>query len=76
MLHDPNFEIIFLKSIGPERLRPTVKNGHPPCRIHRRNPTTTSRGNFCLLRFRPGPVRSSLDDLVRQGSLRLTISTR
>ncbi|GFY07096.1 uncharacterized protein TNCV_4903401 [Trichonephila clavipes] len=61
---------------GPKRLRPTVKNGHLPGSIHRRNPTTTSRGNFCLLRFRPGPVRSSLDDLVRRSSLRPTISTR
>ncbi|GFY69101.1 uncharacterized protein TNIN_223951 [Trichonephila inaurata madagascariensis] len=76
MLHDPDFKIIFLKSIGPKRPRPTVKNGHPPGRIHKRNPTTTSRGNFCLLRFRPGLVRSSLDDLVRQGSLRPTIPTR
>ncbi|GFY69100.1 uncharacterized protein TNIN_223941 [Trichonephila inaurata madagascariensis] len=76
MLRDRDFEIIFLKSTGPKRLRPTVKNGQPPVRIHRRNPTTTSRGNFCLLRFRPGPVRSSLDDLERQGSLCPTISTR
>ncbi|GFY07095.1 uncharacterized protein TNCV_4903371 [Trichonephila clavipes] len=64
------------KGTGPKILRPTVKNGHLPGSIHRRNPTTTSRGNFCLLRFRPGPVRSSLDDLVRRSSLRPTISTR
>ncbi|GFR22353.1 uncharacterized protein TNCT_371781 [Trichonephila clavata] len=55
---------------------PTVKDGHPPGSTHRRDPTTASRGNFCLLRFRPGPVRSSSDDLVRQSSLRHTISTR
>ena len=31
--------------------------------IHRRNPTTVERGAFCLLRFRPGPVRLSLYNL-------------
>ncbi|GFS54076.1 uncharacterized protein NPIL_661081, partial [Nephila pilipes] len=43
---------------------------------HERYPTTAPRGNFCLLRFRPGPVRPSLDHLVRQGSPNLTIWTR
>ncbi|GFY52083.1 uncharacterized protein TNIN_27051 [Trichonephila inaurata madagascariensis] len=49
--------------------------GCQPRSIHRRYPTTARRGSFCLLRFRPGPVRSSLDDLVIPSSLRCTIST-
>ena len=32
--------------------------------IHRRYPTTAHCENFCLLRFHPGPVRSSLSNLV------------
>ncbi|GFX88012.1 uncharacterized protein TNCV_5043481 [Trichonephila clavipes] len=47
---------------------------YPPS-IHKRYPTTARCGSFCLLRFRPGPVRSSLDDLVVPSSLRCTIST-
>ncbi|CAK6951843.1 hypothetical protein NQZ68_005263 [Scomber scombrus] len=42
--------------------------------IHRRNPTTGRHGGFDLLRFRPGPVHPSLDDLVVSGSQRSTIS--
>ncbi|GFR19370.1 uncharacterized protein TNCT_573381 [Trichonephila clavata] len=49
--------------------------GCRPPSIHRRYPTTARCGSFCLLRFRPGPVRSSLDDLVIPSSLRCTIST-
>ncbi|KAL1485792.1 hypothetical protein MTO96_031747 [Rhipicephalus appendiculatus] len=45
----------------------------PP--IHRCYPTTAERGSFCLLRFRPGPVRSSLGDLVTSGLPGVTIST-
>ncbi|GBM75236.1 hypothetical protein AVEN_200472-1 [Araneus ventricosus] len=41
----------------------------------RRFPTTAPCGSFCLLRFRPGPVRSALDDLVKPGSPSPTIST-
>ncbi|GBN52458.1 hypothetical protein AVEN_77543-1 [Araneus ventricosus] len=40
-----------------------------------RYPTTAPCGSFCLLRFRPGPVRSALGDLVRPGSPSPTIST-
>ncbi|KAL1424698.1 hypothetical protein MTO96_019845 [Rhipicephalus appendiculatus] len=36
--------------------------------IHKCDPATAERGNFCLLRFRPRPVRSSLDDLATPGS--------
>ncbi|GFT25565.1 uncharacterized protein NPIL_665871 [Nephila pilipes] len=50
--------------------------GCQPQSIHRRYPTTAPCGSFCLLRFRPGPVRSALDDLVDPGSPRNTISTR
>ncbi|KAK7901818.1 hypothetical protein WMY93_018587 [Mugilogobius chulae] len=42
--------------------------------IHRRDPTTERHGDFDLLRFRPGPVHPSLDDLVVPGSPRSTIS--
>uniref|UniRef100_A0AAV2JP48 Uncharacterized protein n=1 Tax=Knipowitschia caucasica TaxID=637954 RepID=A0AAV2JP48_KNICA len=42
--------------------------------IHRRDPTTERHGGFDLLRFRPGPVHPSLDDLVVPGSPRSTIS--
>uniref|UniRef100_T1JQF9 Uncharacterized protein n=1 Tax=Tetranychus urticae TaxID=32264 RepID=T1JQF9_TETUR len=28
---------------------------------HRRDPTTTQRGSFCLLRFRPEPLHFSLN---------------
>lgn len=37
--------------------------GYNPLLIHRRDPTTAQRGNFCLLCFHPGPVRSSLINL-------------
>ncbi|KAL1424696.1 hypothetical protein MTO96_019843 [Rhipicephalus appendiculatus] len=36
--------------------------------IHKCDPATAERGSFCLLRFRPRPVRSSLDDLATPGS--------
>ncbi|GFU03205.1 uncharacterized protein TNCV_2721001 [Trichonephila clavipes] len=49
--------------------------GYQPPSIHRRYPTTARCGSFCLLRFRPRPVRSALDDLVISSSLRCTIST-
>ncbi|GFY74454.1 uncharacterized protein TNIN_417701 [Trichonephila inaurata madagascariensis] len=49
--------------------------GYQPRSIHRRCPTTARCGRFCLLRFRPRPVRSALDDLVIPSSLRRTIST-
>ncbi|GLD72862.1 ubiquitin carboxyl-terminal hydrolase 37-like protein [Lates japonicus] len=39
-----------------------------------REPTTEQHGGFDLLRFRPGPVHPSLDDLVVPGSPRSTIS--
>ena len=42
--------------------------------IHGREPTTERHGGFDLLRFRPGPVHPSLDDLVVSGSPRNTIS--
>ncbi|CAK6951845.1 hypothetical protein JOB18_007023, partial [Scomber scombrus] len=42
--------------------------------IHRRDPTTERHGGFDQLRFRPGPVHPSLDDLVVPGSTRSTIS--
>ena len=45
----------------------------PP--IHRCYPTTAQRGDFCLLRFRPGPMRPSLDNLVVPASASPTIST-
>ncbi|GFT54643.1 hypothetical protein NPIL_295301, partial [Nephila pilipes] len=41
-----------------------------------RYPTTAPCGSFSLLRFRPGPVRSALEDLVDPSSPRNTISTR
>ena len=41
--------------------------------IHRRDPTTDRHGDFCLLRFRPGPVRPSLDNLVTLSSLDVPI---
>ena len=41
--------------------------------IHRRDPTTTWHGVFCLLRFRPRPSRPSLVNLVSWSSLQQTI---
>ncbi|GFY18378.1 uncharacterized protein TNCV_2396071 [Trichonephila clavipes] len=60
-----------------KRLCPTILDGlsYQPPSIHRRYPTTAQCGSFCLLRFRPGPFRFSLDDLVIPSSLRCTIST-
>ncbi|GIY61010.1 hypothetical protein CEXT_454821 [Caerostris extrusa] len=49
--------------------------GCQPPSIHRRYPTTAPCGSFCLLRVRPGPVRSALGDLVGPGSPSPTIST-
>lgn len=57
-----------------ERVRLCWTGCMPPP-IHRRYPTTARRGAFCLLCFHPGPVRPSLDDLVRLGSPGPTIST-
>ena len=55
-----------------------VRLSRPGCEpppIHGCDPTTVRRGSFCLLRFRPGPVRSSLTNLVTQDSSRVTILT-
>ncbi|GIY13730.1 hypothetical protein CEXT_700901 [Caerostris extrusa] len=49
--------------------------GCRPPSIHRRCPTTAPCGSFCLLRLRPGPVRSALDDLVGPGSRSNPIDT-
>uniref|UniRef100_A0A2L2Y566 Uncharacterized protein n=1 Tax=Parasteatoda tepidariorum TaxID=114398 RepID=A0A2L2Y566_PARTP len=49
--------------------------GCQPFSIHGRYPITARCGSFCLLRFRPGPVRSALDDLVTPDSSGSTIST-
>ena len=43
--------------------------------IHRCYPTTVQRGNFCLLCLHPGPIRSSLLNLVDPNSSELTILT-
>ncbi|KAL1424699.1 hypothetical protein MTO96_019846 [Rhipicephalus appendiculatus] len=43
--------------------------------IHKCDPATAERGNFCLLRFRPRPVRSSLGDLATPGSPGVAMST-
>ena len=43
--------------------------------IHGRYPTTAGCEDFCLLRFRPGPIRPSLDNLVNTTSVELTILT-
>lgn len=40
-----------------------VERAGKPLPIHERYPATAPHGDFCLLRFRPGPVRPSLDDL-------------
>ena len=49
-------------------------SGCTPVSIHRHEPTTERHGGFDLLRFRPGPVHPSLDDLVVPGSPRSAIS--
>ena len=49
--------------------------GYQQLPIHGRVPTTAERGDFCLLRFRPGPVRPSLDNLVELASAGTTILT-
>ncbi|KAL1424691.1 hypothetical protein MTO96_019838 [Rhipicephalus appendiculatus] len=43
--------------------------------IHKCDPATAERGSFCLLRFRPRPVRSSLGDLATPGSPGVAMST-
>ncbi|KAK7901689.1 hypothetical protein WMY93_018458 [Mugilogobius chulae] len=53
---------------------PLYYSGCTTASIHRRDPTTERHGGFDLLRFRPGPVHPSLDDLVVPGSPRSTIS--
>ena len=53
---------------------PKYCQGWAAASIHRRKPTTGRHGGFDLLRFRPGPVHLSLDDLVVPGSPRSTIS--
>ncbi|KAK7901712.1 hypothetical protein WMY93_018481 [Mugilogobius chulae] len=57
-----------------KRLGPLYYSGCTTASIHRRDPTTERHGGFDLLRFRPGPVHPSLDDLVVPGSPRSTIS--
>ena len=47
--------------------------GYQPTPIHRCDPTTAWHGDFCLLRFRPGPIRPSLDNLVPPASADETI---
>jgi len=37
--------------------------GYRTLPIHGRDPATARHGDFCLLRFRPGPVRLSLVNL-------------
>lgn len=49
--------------------------GHPTPTIHERYPATAPRGNFWLLGFPPGPVRSALGDLELSPSGVSTIST-
>ena len=43
--------------------------------IHGRYPTTAGCEDFCLLRFRPGPIRPSLDNLVKPTSVGFAILT-
>ena len=47
--------------------------GYDALAIHGRDPTTARHGDFCLLRFRPGPVHPSLDNLAARGSPRVAI---
>jgi len=42
--------------------------GYRTLPIHGRDPATARHGDFCLLRFRPGPVRLSLVNLDGSGS--------
>ncbi|GFY38951.1 uncharacterized protein TNIN_225061 [Trichonephila inaurata madagascariensis] len=49
--------------------------GCQPPSIHRCYPLLHAAGSFACSVFRPGPVRSSLDDLVFPSSLKRTIST-
>ena len=53
---------------------PLYYSGWTTASIHGREPTTERHGGFDLLRFRPGPIHPSLDDLVVPGSPRSTIS--
>ena len=48
-------------------------SGYWPSTIHKCNPATDPHGDFCLLRFRPGPVRPSLVNLVIHTSVRITM---
>lgn len=72
-MHNPNYN-------GKKTLKEMKKlwvqlywPGCLPPPIHRREPTTAQHGDFCLLRFRPGPIRPSLDNLDTPSSLEVTI---
>ena len=62
------------RSIEKGRVR-LCWSGYQQLPIHGRDPTTAERGDFCLLRFRPGPVRPSLDNLGSLASAGPTILT-
>ena len=64
------------KLIGGEKKKNRVQLYWTGCwqvPIHRRDPTTDRHGDFCLLRFGPGPLRPSLDNLVTLSSLGVPI---
>ena len=44
--------------------------GYRTLPIHGRGPATARHGDFCLLRFRPGPVRLSLEQPGRRAAPR------
>lgn len=78
-----NFTYVFIKNKiwktrEPEKKKKEIqvrlyRTGYPPLPIHRRDPTTAGHGRFCLLRFRPGPIPSSLDNLGTLGSPEVAI---
>lgn len=65
--------LIFITNKRSKRGRvcgPTSRLGLPRTPIHGCDPTTAQRGDFCLLRFRPEPIRPSSADLDAPGSPR------
>ena len=68
-------QLIIKTKKNSKGLSSTVLKGLMTSPIHRCYPATVERGNFCLLCFHPGPIRSSLYNLVNLSYPEFTILT-
>ena len=69
----------FANTLRVKKLKNFVRLSCPSYRlpfIHKCHPTTAMCRNFCLLRFRPGPVRSLLSNLVTENFFSMTMLTQ